>query len=336
MTINVAVTGMGNPLGQNIMKALKLSSLPLKFFALDANPLSAGFLQAVPVLCPRASSPNFVEEFIVFLKRTNIRAVFFGTEAEPSILRPHRNKIEEEANTKLMMNDASVLSIADDKYLTAVHLAGSGLDHPMSAPAEDDAAVSALIRKAGFPLIVKPRKGSASRGLARVKSESELSSYRRPGFVVQECLLPDNAEFTVGVYRTGAGIPIATTVIHRDLDFGLTYRGIIEDRPEIADYANAVAASLNATGSCNIQLRYTKRGPVCFEVNPRFSSTTPIRAYFGVNEPELCIRELVLGETLKPVTARAGGVLREWNEIYLEQDELRLMQQRDLSTWKGA
>lgn len=336
MTIRAAVTGVGNPLGQNIFKALQMSALPLKLYALDANPFSAGFFHGEPVLCPRADSPGYVDQLIAFLRREKIAAVFFGTEAEPAILRPHRSRIEAETGAVLMLNDPAVLAIADDKYLTARALAGAGLDHPASAPAEDDTAVAALVATRGFPLIAKPRKGSASRGLVRVHDAGQLAAQRRPGLVIQECLLPDDAEYTVGIYRCRDGSVVATTVIRRDLDFGLTYRGVIRHDTVIAAYAEQVAAALNALGSCNVQLRLTARGPVCFEVNPRFSSTTPVRAHFGVNEPELALREYVLGETLPRIAARPGAVLREWREIYLEEVDAQAVFARNLSAWKGS
>jgi carbamoyl-phosphate synthase large subunit len=335
--IRAAVTGIGNPLGQNILKALEMSSLPLRLYVLDSNPLSAGFFGAgAPILCPRADAPGYVDELIAFLRREEIAVVFFGTEAEPAKLRPHRTRIEAETGTVLMVNDAGILAVADDKYLTARALAEARLDHPASAHAEDRQAVEVLIADRGFPLIAKPRKGSASRGLARILNRDQLEAQLRPGLVIQECLLPDDAEYTVGIYRCRDGRTAATTVIHRDLDFGLTYRGVIRHNERIAAYAEQVMVAIGAVGSCNVQLRLTARGPVCFEVNPRFSSTTPVRAHFGVNEPEMAIREYVLGECLPQLSARPGAVMREWREIYLEADEAEAALARDLSGWKGT
>ena len=167
----------------------------------------------------------------------------------------------------------------------------------------------ALARHVGYPLIVKPRRGSAARGLFRIDDEAALAPHMRAGNVMQECLLPDDQEYTVGLYRTRDRRTVATTVIRRELNFGLTYKGVLMTHPVIEAYAIKVAAALGAVGSVNVQLRLTARGPVAFEVNPRFSSTTPIRAYFGVNEPELAIRELVFGEDPAPLAARPGAVL---------------------------
>lgn len=334
--IRVLVTGMGNPLGQNIYKALKMSALPLRIWVMDANTFSAGLTwEPDSVLAPMVRDPGYLDQFEAFLTRNGIDIVFFGTEAEPAALRPHLDALTARTGTTFALDRQAVLDVADDKLLTARALAAAGIDHPRSAPAEDAAAVAALAEAAGFPLIAKPRKGSAARGLYQFRAPGDLRPDLPPNYVVQECLLPDDQEYTVGIYRTREGQAVAATVILRELNFGLTYKGVLVRHPGIETYAMEVAAALGATGSVNVQLRLTDRGPVAFEVNPRFSSTTPIRAHFGVNEPELAIRELVLGEALAPVTARPGAVLRHWSEQYLEADDHAALMARDLSAWRG-
>ena len=58
-----------------------------------------------------------------------------------------------------------------------------------------------------------------------------------------------------------------------------------------------------------------------FEVNPRFSSSAVMRAHFGFNEAELCLRDLVLEETIPTPKVRPGVALRYWDEVYVERDE---------------
>ena len=47
-----------------------------------------------------------------------------------------------------------------------------------------------------------------------------------------------------------------------------------------------------------------------------------MRAYFGFNEAELCLRDLVLEEAIPPPSVRAGWSLRYWDEIYLAPGEM--------------
>lgn len=336
-TVRVLVTGMGNPLGQNIYKALKMAKLPLRIWVMDASPFSAGLAwEPDSVVAPRVKAPDYLQAFSSFLKRNAIDIVFFGTEAEPAVLRGRLDALTVDIGTVFALDRKAVLDIADDKYLTAKALAEAGVDHPRSAVADDEGAVRALMHEVGFPLIAKPRRGSAARGLFRLAGAESFKPELFQNYVIQECLLPDDQEYTVGIYRCRDGRIVATTVIRRELNFGLTYKGVLETRPEIQAYAVQVSEALGAAGSVNVQLRLTARGPVAFEVNPRFSSTTPIRAHFGVNEPELAIRELVLRERLETVTARPGAVLRHWSEQYLEQDAYEQLSARDLSAWNGC
>ncbi len=331
----MVVTGMGSPLGQNIYKALKMSTLPLQIYLFDIYPFSMTLvLGEQPVICPPARHPDYLDQLIAFLNREAIDIVFFGTEVEPCIIAPHLDRLRRETPTHFILNDDEVFQIANDKLLTARFLHEAGLDSPASADAGDEAAVQALVDKTGFPLIVKPRHGSAARGLTRVKTMDTLRPLMLPGYVVQECLLPDDEEYTVGIYRCRNGFVASATTIHRHLEFGLTYKGIVISEPAIEAYAVQVVEALGAVASCNVQLRLTARGPVAFEVNPRFSSTTPIRAHFGVNEPEFAIREYVLGEELDRHTAREGGVLRYWQEYYLEADELAAVEAVDTTFWE--
>jgi carbamoyl-phosphate synthase large subunit len=53
--------------------------------------------------------------------------------------------------------------------------------------------------------------------------------------------------------------------------------------------AEAIAQALGSVGPLNIQGRLDSGEFVPFEINPRFSGTTPMRAMAGFNEPELLI-----------------------------------------------
>jgi carbamoyl-phosphate synthase large subunit len=66
-------------------------------------------------------------------------------------------------------------------------------------------------------------------------------------------------------------------------------QGTIRDFQSIKAQAEAMAQSLNSVGPLNIQGRWENEQFVPFEINPRFSGTTPMRAMAGFNEPELLI-----------------------------------------------
>ena len=67
-------------------------------------------------------------------------------------------------------------------------------------------------------------------------------------------------------------------IIKRDLGgTGCTVSGEVVCDEDIKSYVLEICRKLYLSGSLNLQLRLTKRGPVLFEMNPRFSSTVMFR-----------------------------------------------------------
>ena len=92
----------------------------------------------------------------------------------------------------------------------------------------------------------------------------------------------------------------------------------VGDYPEIRAEAERIAAALRPVASCNVQLRVHQGKPVTFEINVRFSGTTPMRARMGFNEVEAALRHYVLGEDIPDLPRITEGIaVRYWNELYI-------------------
>ena len=59
----------------------------------------------------------------------------------------------------------------------------------------------------------------------------------------------------------------------------------------------------------NIQCRYVDGRVIVFEINPRFSGTTSLRAMVGYNEPDCLFREHVLRERVVRRFPYGSGVI---------------------------
>ena len=68
----------------------------------------------------------------------------------------------------------------------------------------------------------------------------------------------------------------------------------VKDR-EAQDFCEKLASDLGSMGPLNIQLRKSKGKIYVFEIHPRFSGTTPCRADVGFNEPDILLRNHLLG-----------------------------------------
>ena len=198
-----------------------------------------------------------------------------------------------------------------------------GLNFPAYAPLKNHKKTSQLVAEQGYPLLAKPCRGSGSQGIFIIRSNTDLQYVRslNKEYVLQELLQPDDQEYTVGIYTTIAGKQISGICMRRELAAGNTYRAWVVPENTVLKQATSVVQQLGIVGPCNVQLRLTDRGAIPFEINPRFSGTTGMRAHFGYNEVEMVVRDFVLNESIPHPTIQLGTALRFWEEHYLTSDE---------------
>ena len=320
--MKILVTGAGALLGQGIIRSLKKSSLSdLKVIAADPSPLSAGlYWTDERYLLPKASDPFFIEGLIHVIKLSKPDLIIPGTDVELMILALNKQKLEVEYGVKVLVSDPRVIEIADDKYKTFEFFRDNGFTPPESCLPGDE---KQLIEKVGFPLIVKPRNGARSIGVCKVNTLEELNgairTTQRP--VIQECVGHDDVEYTAGALYFD-GECNATIVMRRDLRDGNTYRAYVEKSIELNEQVNCFARKLMPFGPVNFQFRLCNGNVKVFEINGRFSGTTPLRMHAGFNEVEMCVRYLLCGEPIKKPEISQITILRHWSETIVTKDTM--------------
>ena len=140
--------------------------------------------------------------------------------------------------------------------------------------------------------------------------------------IIQEYLGDLNQEYTCGATCIDHEI-ITIISLRRTLKNGNTQQAFCEKTDEIDAYIRKLTLSLKPYGPVNFQLRLTERGPVVFEINPRFSGTTPIRALFGVNEVEAVIKNLSAAEPKGQYKEKEGVVIRYFDNQYIPFDQYK-------------
>ncbi|MGH8542178.1 MAG: ATP-grasp domain-containing protein [Gammaproteobacteria bacterium] len=321
--MKVLVTGAGALLGQGIIHSLRRSSLRPYIISVDPSSLSAGlYWTDRPHLVPLASDPHYIDHLRELLQIEKPDAVLVGTDLELPIFAEHRGQLEGEFSTHVLVSEPHVVDTANDKYKTYEFLRDAGFDPPASClPGEE----SSLIDRVGFPLIVKPRIGARSVGVGLVRDRSELrSALSRPGgLIIQECAGPEDQEYTASAL-VFEGRCRATIVMRRDLRDGNTYRAYVEEFPDLNRAVRRLGEALRPYGPANFQFRVNREGRVkVFEINARFSGTTPLRAHAGFNEIEMCLRHVLLGQPLEQPMLEEMTILRHWSETVVRPGDLR-------------
>jgi carbamoyl-phosphate synthase large subunit len=319
--VKVLVTGAGALLGQGIIRSLIESSLSPVIVAADPSPLSAGlYWTRHRHLVPMASDPAYVEAFENILERERPDAVIPGTDFELPHFAENRARWEERFGTHVIISNPNVVRIANDKYLTYRFFRDHGFAAPDSClPGEE----SALIERVGFPLIVKPRVGARSVGVVKVQTKDELARALATGdeLVIQECVATERAEYTAGTL-TFEGRCEASIVMRRDLRDGNTHRAYVEAFPELNVEVQHMAEVLGSHGPANFQFRLDAQGRAkVFEINARFSGTTPLRMRAGFNEVEMVLRRVLRDEPIKQPSVQPMTILRHLTETVVPARE---------------
>lgn len=325
--IRILVTGVGSLLGQGILKSIQGSSLECKVIGTDYFPSAVGLYWVDKgYILPDILKPNIIESewinaLINVINQEKITIVLPGLDFEIPLLAKNKSIIENKTGVTLLVSSEKVVSLGNDKWETVNYLKNNGFNYPNSSLPE---TVESFIQSNRFPLIVKPRFGHTSENVFLVKNEKELNeaveTCDKP--IIQEYLENPEQEYTCGV--TCIDHEILTLIsLRRTLKNGNTQQAFCERTEEIDAYIRKLTLSLKPYGPLNFQLILTERGPVVFEINPRFSGTTPIRALFGVNEVEAVIRKLTGLKIKGAYTEKEGVVIRYFENQYIPWDQYR-------------
>ncbi len=344
--INVLVTAIGGGgHGEQIIKALKMAEGGrYRLFGADMNPQCPQFdMVEQGMTLPAAHEPGFIDTVLAICSHFDIRAVFHGCEQE--LLAYSRSRqLFAARHILLPINRAETIELCMDKARVSEFLGSVGFAPPRFVLA---ASVAEALELDSFPLIVKPHIGSGgSKDCFVVQDRRELEA-----IVTFLCASPDNRimvqeyvgtpeeEYTVGVLHDLDGAYINSIAVRRELKSALNVRLSVPNRtgrielgprlvvssgismgevcrpPEILAACEKIAMVLDVRGAINIQGRMTADGFKVFEINPRFSGTTSIRAMMGYNEPDILLRRHILGEGITPGFAfETGYVLRTLQE----------------------
>ncbi len=335
-SVRVLVTGVSDhSVGGQICKALSLANNSYTVIAAnmeDSDLIGLPFDEKV--ILPRCGAEGYFSALLDFIHTKEIDFIAPGSEPELRLLSTKREDLKM-LGTVLLANTAFVIETCQDKGKTFEVLHEKGIRIPVTFRNPEDKLRSDFER--GFPWIIKPIRGSGTAGVAIAQDYEEVIFYSRyirmtgEEPIAQEYFGTPEQEYTVGVLHDKDGIHIGTFAIQRQILTGLSARlkvlnrttrkdlgvwlalssGITQGRTtDFKPVLNAcakIAESIGSRGPLNIQGRWDGHDFIPFEINPRFSGTTSMRAMAGFNEPELLI-ERYRGNFLHPPTQLKRGV----------------------------
>jgi carbamoyl-phosphate synthase large subunit len=349
--IKVCVTGVGGGgHGEQILKALRLADTDYCIIGTDMSPYSKGLLEVDHAhILPPASNPRYIEELLSLCNKYEVSALFHGSEPELKAMSASRERIESQ-EIFLPINPAHVIELCMDKVKCLESLQKQGFQIPKFRKVQ---SLDHLLGFDALPAVLKPSVGAGgSANTFLGQTEEELLCFGQhllsiyPEFILQEYIGTPDSEYTVGVLVSMTGELINSIAVKRNILSSLSNRIKMQNRtenqrlgsilalsngisqgeigpfPEVTQQCEEIAVALGTRGPLNIQCRLVDGKVYVFEINPRFSGTTSLRAMVGFNEPDVLIRKHVLKEHIDlRFPYQRGLIVRGLSETFVDPSD---------------
>src|SRR5699024_9798347 len=164
----------------------------------DRNAPALYFADCIEIV-PRVDHPDYIQIILDICKKHKVDGVISLIDPELEILASHK-KLFEENQIKLIQSSLETIQMCFDKQDTYYYL--QKLNLPGVPTYSDISKVVSLINSNDleFPLVVKPRKGSASIGIEIVNSIDDLKNvfFKDDNLIIQPFL--KEKEYGIDVY----------------------------------------------------------------------------------------------------------------------------------------
>ncbi len=317
----IAITCIGSGIGQAIINSLRMSSMQIRTVGLGNSPFEYGALDCdLHDNVPSVYDPKYTDVLLEKCHKHSVDLIIPGLDDDVLILSENANKFHK-SGIKLLASGKELVSLCRNKELICNDL-NSISSNFVKCYNTNNIANEIENGNVTFPFIAKPRDGSGSTGTILIKNKEDLRL--TPGeYVFQELLIPKEDDFYYEDYINGLSNNDLPQLSELSIQYVTGYNGKfigriatvnklkngvpIEIFPissnkiwEAVDKVLPRLLELGLRGPLNIQGRLTDKGLRFFEVNPRFTGISALRASMGFNEVEECVKNWLEIPSAKP------------------------------------
>ncbi len=337
--LKVMLAGIGGAsLGTELLKSLALAG-HYEVYGCDVSPTAYGLYEPGFVDTFLVNREDYVASVIECCQKVGANWLIPGGE-QPMVLLGAASTILLGAGINLIGNLSEIIATFSDKGKTFELLSNHGFSIPRTIE------VRSLIdlNFVGMPCVIKPATGSGGSAMVffavNVEEAMTYAEYiRHSGCtpIAQEYIDVEEGEFTVGVITLPNGKLAGSIALRRNLDAKLSVltkdrgglissgysQGYIGSFLNIRARAEEIALAIGSKGAINIQGRVRNGEFIPFEINPRLSASTYLRALAGFNEVDILLQYGAYGRLPDPVNIREGWYLRSLNERFVHPRDIR-------------
>lgn len=317
MKNSIMVTGVGAVIGQGIIKSLKGKTTAYRLIGIDANSFSVGFKWTDSrYTVPLVSDFRWTDSIIDICNKENVVLILPGIEQDVRAFVQNFEKVTKSTHALPLLNSSLALKVGLDKWELYLFAQEVNVKMPLTL-FMNEVNINSLPRF-NYPMLLKPRKGMASKGIYRIENDDDLLFWTRrlpqDGYIVQQYVGSDDEEYTVSVFGFKNGSISEPFALKRKLNYGSTFEAETVYDPNLNDIVSSLAKKLHVVGPTNFQFRKVENDYYLLEINPRFSSSTSIKSAFGFNEPLMAIKSFIEDRSeirLKLKTGRCSRYLSD-------------------------
>ena len=264
--------------------------IDLDIIATDVHPdiSPACHLADAAFSVPLCTAPDFIDSVHSICFSNAVELVIPTIDPELEVLSRHRNCFAE-TNTELAVSSPELVRLASDKLETAHFLAAAGIPVPRTAAFKSEVFDPADWK---WPLILKPRNGSASRGAVVVNCPQAMPHAQfAEDYIVQEYM--QGEEYTVNVFfdreeRMSCAIPH----VRHEVRAGEVSKGTTRHHARLERIAHRLAEVLpSPRGALCFQAIAGDDRVGIFEINARFGGGFPLAHAAGARFSQWLLQE---------------------------------------------
>jgi predicted ATP-grasp superfamily ATP-dependent carboligase len=265
---------------------------------------------------PRKKPDLFLEFILQFIRKNKVDMIIPVRDDATLIL--SKNKEEISKYSKISVADHSTLMKARDKAETIRIAQANQIPHPYTLIKDN---IDQIDEKLNYPIILKPRQSSGSRGISLVNSEKELiEHFNRISKIFGPPLIQEFIPYggAIGVsllFNEGQQRALFTYKRLREYPRSggpSTLRESIRHK-DAERYATELLQAMNWHGIAMVEFRVDARDgiPKLMEINPRFWGSLSLGINSGVDFPYL-LYEMAKNTDIAPCFDYQLGVKNRW------------------------
>ena len=269
------------------------------------------------VIVPPITDDNYIQSLLDICMSKKIDALIPTIDSD--LIELAKNKHEFiRVGTRVIISDPDKVFMCRDKRKTSEFFIKCGLHTPITV---DD--INQYTE--GFPCLIKPTDGSASKNAFRIESKEELLKYstRIPDYIIQPYI--EGTEYTVDIFCDFYGNPIYITPRERiEVRNGEVQKTRIIDDELIVDDCKKLIDMFKPCGAITVQLIRQKDSGIdnYIEINPRFGGGAPLSIKAGADAAEALLRLLCDKKLFfKSGAAQSGMTLSRYDQSVIVESK---------------